>query len=105
MCPARRLGRPPPTAAMELLVASVTSVPMAGLTAAHPAWHIWRGRDSRGRDADWYATRRRRLTAREVAAGLRLTVSAATPDSLSDLLEQQQVIEGRLGLTAIEGTR
>jgi hypothetical protein len=90
---------------MNRMQTAVTAVPMAGLAAAYPAWHIWRGRDSRGRDADWYATRRRRLTAREAAAGLRLTVSAATPDSLRDLLEQQQVIEGRLGLTAIEDTR
>jgi hypothetical protein len=79
---------------------AVTTDLMAALTAAHPAWHIWRGRDSRGRDAGWYATRRRRLTAAQAAAGLRSTLSAAAPDSLRGLLAQQQVIEERLTPTA-----
>jgi hypothetical protein len=74
--------------------------PLTDLTADYPAWHIWRGRDGRGRDADWYATRRRRLTVRETAAGLRTTLSAAVPDSLRGLLEQQEVIESGLVPTA-----
>jgi hypothetical protein len=68
---------------------------LADLAAAHPAWHIWRGRDGRGADKGWYATRRRRLTATGFAAGLTANVSADDPASLRDLLAQQQVIEDR----------
>jgi len=78
-------------------VQTATSVsPLTDLTAAYPAWHIWRGRDGRGRDADWHATRRRRPIPAEAAAGMRLTLSAATAESLHGLLEQQRVIEERL---------
>jgi len=105
MCPAARLRRPLRPAAMSRMQTAVTADPMAALTAAYPSWHIWRGRDTRGRDADWYATRRRRLTAAQAAAGLRLTLSAAAPDSLRGLLVQQQVIEERLTLTASASAR
>jgi hypothetical protein len=105
MCPAARLRRPLRPAAMSRMQTAVTADPMAALTATYPSWHIWRGRDTRGRDADWYATRHRRLTAAQAAAGLRLTLSAAAPDSLRGLLVQQQVIEERLTLTASASAR
>jgi len=38
-------------------------VTLADLAVGFPGWHIWRGRDGRGADKGWYATRRRRLTA------------------------------------------
>src|ERR1039458_9184758 len=62
MCPAARLERPPRPAAMGRMQTAVTADPMTALTAAYPAWHIWRGRDTRGRDADWYVTRDRKST-------------------------------------------
>ncbi|MGH3281746.1 MAG: hypothetical protein ACRDNW_21770 [Trebonia sp.] len=52
-------------------------------------------------DRDQAAPRRRRLAARETATGLRLTLIATAPDSLRDLLEQQQIIEERPVLTAV----
>lgn len=69
---------------------------LAGLAAGFPGWHIWRGRDSRGTDKGWYATRLgQRLTAAEIDAGLAATVSADDAASLRDQLAQQLVIQGR----------
>ncbi len=68
---------------------------LADLAAAYPGWHIWRGRDSRGADKGWYATRRRRLAVPEVQAGLAAKLSADDPVSLRGLLAQQNVIEER----------
>jgi hypothetical protein len=31
---------------------------LAELAEAFPGWHIWRGRDRRGRPEGWYATQR-----------------------------------------------
>jgi len=92
-------------AAMGIMQTGTPASPTIGLTGYYPAWHSWRGRDGGGRDADWHATRRRRLTAREAAAGVRITPSAAVPGSLRGLLKQQQVIEGLLALPAVIGTR
>jgi hypothetical protein len=74
---------------------------LAGLAAEFPGWHVWRGRDGRGADQGWYATRRRRLSATQAAAGLAATLSAGDPESLQAMLAQQQVIGERAdgGLT------
>lgn len=75
--------------------ATPPAVTLAGLAAAFPGWHIWRGRDGRGADKGWYATRRQRLTAEELAAGLTSRLGAEDAASLHGLLAQQQVIEDR----------
>ena len=70
---------------------------LADLAAAFPGWHIWRGRDGRGTDKGWYATRRRRrLTMQEHGAGLAATLNADDAVSLHDLRVQQQVIEQQM---------
>ena len=71
--------------------------PLADLAADFPGWHIWRGRDGRGADKGWYATRQRRLSAAELDAGLAATLSADDAGSLRGRLAQQQVIEARTG--------
>jgi hypothetical protein len=68
---------------------------LADLAAAYTAWHIWRGRDGRGADKGWYATRRRRLSPPELHAGLAARLSADDLDSLRSLLAQHLVIEER----------
>jgi hypothetical protein len=65
---------------------------LADLAAEFPGWHIWRGRDGRGADQGWFATRRRRPTAAEATAGLVVTLSAGDAMSLRGMLAQQQVI-------------
>jgi hypothetical protein len=69
---------------------------LAGLAVSFPGWHVWRGRDGRGNDKGWYATRRQRLTPAESDAGLTATLSAQDAASLHDLLAQQQAIEHRM---------
>ncbi len=71
-------------------------VTLADLAVGFPGWHIWRGRDGRGADKGWYATRRRRLTAAELGAGLAARLSADDAASLHGLLAQQQVTETRI---------
>jgi hypothetical protein len=73
--------------------ATQAAVTLADLATGFPRWHIWRGRDGRGADKGWYATRRRRLVAAELEAGLAATLGADDAASLYDLLAQQQVIE------------
>jgi hypothetical protein len=68
---------------------------LASLAAEYPGWHVWRGRNGRGADEGWFATRRRRLPAAGAAAGLVATLSAGDATSLEDMLEQQRVIEGQ----------
>ena len=68
---------------------------LAELAAEFPGWHVWRGRDGRGADQGWFATRRRRLSAAQVAAGLAATLSAGDAESLHGMLAQQRVIEER----------
>ncbi len=68
---------------------------LAGLTSEFTSWHIWRGRDGRGAPKGWYATRRRRLRAEELDAGLTGMLSADDAVSLRGQLAQQQVIEQR----------
>ena len=68
---------------------------MADLAAEFPGWHIWRGRDGRGADQGWFATRRRRLSAAEAAEGLAATLSAGDAASLHAMLARQQVIGER----------
>jgi hypothetical protein len=68
---------------------------LAGLAADFPSWHIWRGRDGRGADKAWYATRKgQRPTAAELDAGLAATLSADDATSLHDRLTKQLVIQG-----------
>jgi hypothetical protein len=68
---------------------------LADLAAEFPGWHVWRGRDGRGADQGWFATRRRRVLAAEVAGGLAATLSARDAVSLYGMLAQQRVIEER----------
>lgn len=68
---------------------------LADLAADFPGWHIWRGRDGRGNDTDWHATRRQRLAAAQLNAGMLASLSAGSAASLRALLGQQQVITGR----------
>jgi hypothetical protein len=65
---------------------------IAGLAAAYPGWHMWRGLDGNGASKGWYATRRRHLTA-GAPHGLAETLGADDPASLHALLAQQQAIE------------
>lgn len=64
---------------------------LAGLAARFPDWHIWRSRDGRGREADWNATRRRKL--RAAPPGIVASVTAPDAGGLHGLLEQQQAAE------------
>jgi hypothetical protein len=64
------------------------SMYLAALAADFQDWHIWRSRDSRGRDGDWNGTRRR--MPRPVPAGIARRVTAADADGLRGLLEQQR---------------
>ena len=66
---------------------------LADLAAEFPAWHVWRSRDSRGRDTDWNATRRARPRPGEVAAGILHRVNAEAAAPLRSLLEQQCAVE------------
>jgi hypothetical protein len=66
---------------------------LASVAAEYPGWHVWRGRNGRGTDEGWFATRRRRLPAAGSAPGLVATLSAGDAESLQSLLEQQRVIE------------
>jgi hypothetical protein len=68
---------------------------LAGLAADYPGWHIWRGRDGRGADKGWYATRQRRLRPEELNAGAAATLGADEGTGLRAKLAQQQVIEER----------
>lgn len=69
--------------------------PLAVLAADFGGWHIWRGRDGKGACKGWYATRRRRLRAAELDAGLAATLGADDAESLRGLLTQQEVIGAR----------
>jgi hypothetical protein len=73
---------------------------LADLAAEFPGWHVWRGRDGRGIEQGWFATRRRRLSAADTAAGLAVTLSAGDAMALHSMLKQQHVIEGRLAAAA-----
>jgi hypothetical protein len=68
---------------------------LADLAAEFPGWHVWRGRDDRGANQGWFATRRRRVAAAEAAAGLAATLSAGDAVSLHGMLAQQRAIEER----------
>jgi len=69
---------------------------LAELAAGFPGWHVWRGRDGRGADQGWFATRGRRLSAPQVAAGLAATLSAGDAESRHGMLAQQRVSEERV---------
>jgi len=73
---------------------------LAGLAADFPAWHMWRSRDSRGRDASWNATRRRRPGRGALSAGVLARLTADSAAELRELLEQQRAIETGTGQAA-----
>jgi hypothetical protein len=50
---------------------------LAELAAEFPGWHVWRGRDGRGADQGWFATRRHRVAAAEAAAAAKLSAGAS----------------------------
>jgi hypothetical protein len=68
---------------------------MGELASTFPGWHFWRGR-SGDQPKGWYATRRERITARQVERGLFRTLAADDADGLRDQLKQQATIENRV---------
>jgi len=76
--------------------ATPPAVTLVDLAASFPGWHIWRGRDGRGADKGWYATRRGWLTPAELSAGLAARLNTDDAESLHGLLAQQQVVEQRI---------
>jgi hypothetical protein len=54
---------------------------LTALAAQYTGWHIWRGRSAAGRETDWHATSRRRVSGRCVrltaadAPGLRVLLA------------------------------
>lgn len=65
---------------------------LADLAADFPAWHVWRSRNSQGRDAGWNATRRRKPGRGALSAGVLARVTADSAAGLRGLLEQQRAI-------------
>ncbi|MGI5493769.1 hypothetical protein [Microtetraspora malaysiensis] len=59
------------------------------LEADWPDWVVWRSTGTLGEPADWYASRRRRLTGGQRRAGVHATVSAETPEELDKVLADQ----------------
>ena len=84
------------------MTAQITEAPaeqldeLAVLTADYPGWHIWRGKDGRGADKGWFATRRQRLRTEGSATGIKNVLMADGAASLRGQLAQQHVIEQRL---------
>ncbi|WP_185949021.1 MULTISPECIES: hypothetical protein [unclassified Microbispora] len=60
-----------------------------------PEWSVWRATGTAGELGDWYASRRRRITPRQMRAGLWATVHAASPKALRELLTEQTEIASR----------
>ncbi|RFU41821.1 hypothetical protein DZF91_09820 [Actinomadura logoneensis] len=58
----------------------------AQLAAAFPGWSVFRSLGPDGAPAAWYATRRRRLSDRELARGRAATLVADSGDALAELL-------------------
>lgn len=75
---------------------AVVTDEMAALAADFPAWHIWRGRSSRGADTGWHATRRPRPGRPALAPGLLSALAGGSADSLRAQLEQQEAIAKEL---------
>ena len=73
---------------------------LAGMAAEFPAWHVWRSRDGRGRDAGWNATRRRRPGRSAVSSGVLGRVTACSSTALWSLLDQQRAVEAGTELAA-----
>jgi hypothetical protein len=63
------------------------------LAADFPAWHVWRSRDGRGRDAGWNANRRAKPGRGALAAGVLGKGAAHGPGELRSQLEQQRALE------------
>jgi hypothetical protein len=66
---------------------------LAVLAADFPDWHMWRSRDSSGRDRDWNATRRRRAGRGAVSAGVLGRLTAGSAAGLRGMLEQQRAVQ------------
>ena len=77
----------------------MTTTDAAALAAEFPGWHVWRSRDSRGRDDGWNATRRRKP--RPVPGNGTLgRVSAGSERELRALLVQQHAVSTAAGQAA-----
>jgi hypothetical protein len=66
---------------------------LADLAVDFPAWHVWRSRDSRGRDDSWNATRRRKPSWDALSVSVLGRVTADSVAGLRGLLEQQRAVE------------
>ena len=66
---------------------------LAALAADFPDWHVWRSRNSQGRDAGWNATRRRKPGCGVLSAGVLGRLTADSAAGLRNQLEQQQAVE------------
>jgi hypothetical protein len=71
------------------------------LAADYPAWHLWRGRNSTGRETDWNATLKGRTARRAAtAAGMTVRLTAADGSALRQLLEHTEVSRERAAWAA-----
>lgn len=61
------------------------------LEAQHPGWHIWRSDGG-----CWWATRRHRVSDRQLRAGFEVTVCGDDADELRRALTRQRAIEDRM---------
>lgn len=91
-CPGARLERPAAAGTVSRVDERTGTLALGEITVGFPGWHIWRGRDRRGDDTDWHATRRQRLSGAQIQAGMLATLTAGSPASLSALLEQQEAV-------------
>jgi hypothetical protein len=73
---------------------------LAALAADFRAWHVWRSRDARGRDAGWNATRRVRPATAQALAGILARISAGNAGELRGLLDQQEALTAEAGCAA-----
>jgi hypothetical protein len=66
---------------------------LAALAADYPAWHLWRGRNSTGRETDWNATLKGRTARRAAtAAGMAVRLTAADSPALRQLLGHTEAV-------------
>jgi hypothetical protein len=72
---------------------------LATLATEFPGWHVWRSRDSRGRDDGWCATRRRKPR-RVPSDGTLGRVSASSHLELRALLAQRHAVSAVAGQAA-----
>jgi hypothetical protein len=63
------------------------------IAAEFPAWRFWRGKRADGKPGELMATRRRYLTAAELAAGLAITLPMGLFGDLRTQLAEQAELE------------